>query len=565
VGTTGFLRADVKVPSIFGDHMILQQDAPLPVWGLADPGEKVTVTVGSDTATATAGADGKWSVKLSPLDSTSKPLTMTIAGKNTLTINDVLVGEVWLASGQSNMGFPLGGTINATNDLAQANDPQLRFFHVNNQAGLQPSDKLAVGGWSLTTPDTAKGDSAVAYFFAKELRAKFNRPVAIIQSAVGGTCAEAWTPLEFLKKDPALQYAVDKYNTVLAAFPQANADYPAQFAAWHTASLQWQKDVGTTYMPLLKAWQDEANKDRAAGQPVPPQPQPSSPQPKPPAQPWGGQNTPTVLYNALIAPVIPYAIKGAIWYQGEANAGNAPVYHTLLSNMITGWREHWGQGDFPFLIVQLPKWHAGGGWPVVREAEAQTAKSLTNVAFATVIDVGDANDLHPKNKLPVGQRLALVARHLAYGEKNLVWTGPIYDSMKVEGNSIRVSFTHTGGGLIIGSSPWVPPHSEPIPTTSLVGFAVAGEDKNWVAADAKIDGDTVVVSSDKVPKPIAVRYAWQNSPDSNLYNKEGLTAAPFRTDDWPDLGESPRPPAPMRAPAPAPAATTSTNPLPPKQ
>jgi len=528
----GPLQAEVKVPSIFGEHMILQQDAPLPVWGVAEAGEKVTVTVGADTAAATADANGKWRVTLSPLAGTSTPLTLSVAGKNTLTFKDVLVGEVWFASGQSNMGFSLKGTKDAATDIPRANDPQLRFFHVSGTPGLEPSDQLSVGKWVLTTPADAPGFSAAAYYFGKELRAKLNRPVAIVQSAVGGTVAEAWTPLDALKKDPALKNYTDAYDKAQAAFPQLNADYPARFAAWHKDRVQWNTEVGVTYNPLLTAWQAEVAKAKEAGRTPPPMPQPSRQPPPPPLQPWGGNNTPTVLYNGEVAPVIPYAIRGVIWYQGESNAPAWAEYHAVLSAMITGWRDHWGQGNFPFLIVQLPRYLGGQNWPEMREAQAQTL-ALPNTALATVFDVGDPNSLHPIDKTDVGERLALVARHAAYGEKDLVWTGPIYDSMKVEGNTVRLSFTQTGSGLVIGSSPWVPPHSLPIPTTSLLGFALADDQKHWFPADAKIDGVTVVVSSPRVAQPAAVRYGWQNSPECNLYNKEGLPASPFRTDNWP--------------------------------
>ncbi len=550
--TLGPLRGDVKMPSIFGDHMILQQDAPLPVWGVADAGEKVTVTVGKDTAVAAAGTDGKWRVSLSPLAETSTPVVMTVVGKNTLTFNDVLVGEVWIASGQSNMAFSVSGSKDAATEMAQANDPQLRFFRVDGTPGLEPSDPLSVGKWELTTPTSVRRYSAVAYYFSKGLRMKLNRPVAIIQSAVGGTLAEAWTPLDALKKNPELKKNVDSYDQAQAAFAPLNAEYPAKVLAWRQDLNQWNKEVGVTYTPLLAAWKVGSDKARAAGEPIPPQPTPSRPAPKAPIVPYGGNNTPTVLYNGLIAPVVPYAIKGVIWYQGESNAGSWATYHTLLATMITGWREHWGQGDFPFLIVQLPRYNRGGSWPLVREAQAQTA-TLPNTAFATTIDVGDPNNLHPFNKTDIGKRLALVARHTAYGEKDLVWTGPIYASMKVEANAIRISFTKTGSGLTIGSSPWVPPGSKPISTALLVGFAIADDQKQWFPAEAKIDGATVVVSSDKVSKPTAVRYAWQNAPEANLYNKEGLAAAPFRTDDWQQAGETPFSTFPLPPQIPVPA------------
>lgn len=554
---TGPLRADVKVPSIFGDHMILQQDAPLPVWGIADAGEKVTVTTGTNTATTTAGADGKWRVTLSPLPSTSTPSTMTVAGKNTLTFKDVLVGEVWFASGQSNMAFGLRGSKDAATEIPQADDPQFRFFQVLATPGLEPVDTLRVGGWNAVRPANAPAYSAVAYYFGKELRAKLKRPVAIVQSAWGGTPAEAWTPIDAIKKDPALKNYSDGYDKMQAAFPQLNAQLPALTDEYKKKMDEWNKEVGVTYYPLVAAWQAEADKARLAGDLPPPKPQPSRTPPQQPPHPWGGNGTPSVLYNGEVAPVVPYAIRGVIWYQGEANASAWTEYHALLSALVTGWREHWGEGNFPFLIVQLPRFSGGGNWPQIREAQAQT-QTLPDTFIANVIDVGDPNSLHPIDKADVALRLALVARHAAYDEKDLVWTGPVYDSMKVEGNTVRLNFTQTGGGLVIGSSPWVPPRSTPIPTSSLVGFAIAGDDKKWVKAEAKIDDNTVVVSSDKVTGPIAVRYAWQNAPECNLYNKEGLPAAAFRTDDWPDVSQAPVPAPPVKPPV---SAQTPTSPV----
>ena len=320
------LQAEVKVPSLFSEHMVLQQDAPLPVWGTADAGEKVTVTIGKDTATATAGSDGKWRATLSPLTASSTPAMMTISGKNTLTINDVLVGEVWLASGQSNMSFPAGRTLNAATDVPAANDPQLRFFQVGGKLGLEPSEEHDLGKWVLTTPADVSNFSGVAYYFAKQLRAKLNRPVGVVQSAVGGTVAESWSPLDALQSDPALKNYVDGYDKASAAFPGLNADYQARFDAWHKQAIDWQNTVGVAYKPILAAWQAEADKDALTGTPPPPKPVPSSPSPIAPIQPWGGNNTPTVLYNGKISPITTYAIRGAIWYQGESNAGKSEEY-----------------------------------------------------------------------------------------------------------------------------------------------------------------------------------------------------------------------------------------------
>jgi sialate O-acetylesterase len=548
------LQADVSVPSAFGDHMVLQQDAPLPVWGTADPGETVTVSVGSDTGTATAGADGTWKVTLKALPASSTPAIMTIAGKKTLTFQDVLIGEVWVASGQSNMVFPLGMTVGGPDEVAKVNDPQFRILNDNLQASMTPSTEFKIGAWALASPASTKGLSAAAYYFAKALRAKLHRPVGIIQNPVGGTIAEAWTPLDGLKSRPELQYAVDLYNKVMDKFPAENATYPQRFADWHKLRIAWEQQQGPAYAKAVADYQEASHQAQLQDKPVPPQPKPTTPPPGPPPQPFGSVNTPTVLFNGRVAPLIPFAIRGVIWYQGESNAPNAQNYHTALSTMITSWRQHWGEGDFPFILVQLPNFEGGARWPEIREAQAQTT-SLPNCAMAVAIDAGDQWNLHPANKTAVGERLALAARHLVYGEKDLVWTGPVYDSMKIEGGTIRISFTQIGGGLTIGSPPYAFPRAVAHPPTQLSGFSIADDTKTFSTARAKIDGNTVIVYHDKIPHPVAVRYGWMPSPYCNLYNKEALPAAPFRTDDWPIVPPTPAPkPVPPAAKPPPPVA-----------
>ena len=537
----GLVQAEVKMPSVFGDHMVLQQDAALPVWGSADAGEKVTVTVGAESASATADASGRWSVKLKALPTGSTPVTMTVEGKNKLTFSDVLVGEVWFCSGQSNMAFALGSTDQATADMAKAIDPQMRYFHVEGSPGLDPSSSFACGKWQLCTPEVASALSGVAYFFGRELRGTLNRPVGLMISAWGGTAIESWTPLSAIEGDPYFKYDTDHHAQMVADYPKLLADFPAKQKEWHDAMVEWNKNGGDAYNAALKAWTDSAAAARAAGQPEPagkPTP-PATPAPKQPPAPNGGTGSFGSLYNGVVAPVVPYAIRGAIWYQGESNAANPGKYAKMFPAMIKGWRTAWDEGDFAFLFVQLPKFAPGAHWPEMREVQSK-ALALPATAMASIIDIGDPKNIHPAHKSDVGKRLALAALHAAYG-KDLVWSGPVYDSMKVEGNAIRLNFKQTGGGLIIGTAPWTAPDVTPLPNTMLAGFAIAGDDKKWVSADAKIDGNTVLVSSDKVPQPFAVRYAWQNSPDCNLSNKEMLPAAPFRTDDWSPLGETPAP------------------------
>ncbi len=552
-------QADVRLPALFGSHMVLEQESKIPVWGWADPGEAVTVTLGGHTAKTTAAADGKWRVDLEPVATNATPLTLTVAGKNTLKFDDVLVGDVWVCSGQSNMEFDLGGdwggkhsfggAANAATAVPAANDPQLRLFVVQHKIALQPESDV-VGEWQVCTPDSAALFSAVGYFFGQELRRTLHRPIGLIGTYWGGMPAQAFTSLSGLQKDPPFAHYVDVYQKRVAAYPKAKEDYPAAVAAFNEKLKQWNETVAPVYNPILKQWQDAVAQAHATGQPEPPKPIASAPMPKAPTLPEGAPSTPTVLYNGMIAPLIPYAIKGVIWYQGESNAGNGLEYQTLFPRMITDWREKWNQGDFPFLYVQLAAYLAAqkqpseGGWAYLREAQLTTL-ALPNTGMAVAIDIGNANDVHPKDKLDVGLRLALAAKHVAY-QQDLVYSGPIYDSMKIEGNKIRVSFKHTGGGLQMSAPPWTP-NGVPAPApTELTGFAIAGADQKWVWAQANIDGNTVVVSSDQVPAPVAVRYGWANNPPCNLYNKEGLPASPFRTDDWPQ----PAPPPPAVSPKP---------------
>ena len=537
------LRADVKMPAIFGDHMVLQQDIALPVWGTADPGENVTVEVGNESGSSTAGADGTWRVNLAPLSTGTTPLTMTVAGKNNLKFEDVVVGDVWLCSGQSNMEFALTSAHNAQTEIPKATDSKLRIFLVKNKASIEPLTDVE-GKWELSSPESVPKFSAIAYFFGRELRSKLDRPIGLIGSYWGGTPAQSWVSLSGLQKSPPFQNYITAYQKNAADFPQASADYPGKMAAYTASLAQWQQTYGAADQAAQNKWNAAVVAAKAANQVPPEQPKPTVPAPKPPVPPDGGKGGPVGLYNGMIAPLIPYAMKGVIWYQGESNSGNPTEYMTLFPRLIADWREKWGQGDFPFLFVQLAKfnlsWIGTTGWAHLREVQLKSL-STPNTGMAVAYDVGDPNNIHPKDKLDVGLRLALVAEHVAYG-KDLVYSGPIYDSMQVTGNSITLNFSQTGSGLVIGTAPWnasgvVPPSNE-----KLVGFTIAGADKNWVPADAKIDGLTVVVSSPRVSQPVAVRYAWGNAPDCNLYNREGLPASPFRTDDWTDLPAAPQPP-----------------------
>ncbi len=530
------LHAEVKLPAIFGDHMVLQQEAKLPVWGWADPGEKVVVTFGAAKAEATAGADGKWRINLPAVPAGIPPGVLVVAGKNVITISDVLVGDVWLCTGQSNMEWQLRSAHNAKEEIPKANDGQLRLFHVLTTLAIEPRADL-IGSWEICSPKTVQNFTAIGYFFGKDLRAALNRPIGLIESSCGGTSVQAWTSLAALEAVPSIRHHVEAFKQFAANFPGGDAE----FAANQEAYRKWQRQVhdDPTYQAALKDWTATSTKAKAAGQPVPPQPVPSLPAPRKIS--FGGRCA-TIWFNGTLAPVIPYAIKGAIWFQGEGNAGSAAdslEYRILLPTLIADWRTRWGQGDFPFLIGQISNTGTlaktadeAANWALLRESQSKTL-SVANTGMAVSVDLDPAGDVHFTDKVDVGSRLALAARHVAYGEK-LVYSGPVYVSMKVEGGSVRVAFKEdsVGGGLIIGSSPWSDPKMPPFSKTELQGFAIAGGDKKWVWAEAKIDGNTIVVTNPTVTRPVAVRYAWADNPPCNLYNKEGLPASPFRTDQW---------------------------------
>jgi sialate O-acetylesterase len=549
--SAGALHATIRMPAIFGDHMVLQQEMTVPIWGTGLAGEKVTVTAGDHTGSAVADASGRWRVDLKPFPARATPLTLTVAGSNTLTFQDVLIGEVWVASGQSNMEVPVNWMADAAQVCAQSTDPQLRVFYVEHNpfqaTSLSPRDDL-VGQWKICTPDVCNNFSGVAYFFGRDLRAHLKRPVGIIGSYVGGTPANAWISLSGLMKNPPFQNYVDGYFGA----KEAEAHRAQDLASAQDAMNGYADQCQASLAAALSKWRSDSLSANAGdnSQPGPPPIQPPANAPQLPPNPAGNRHTSTVLYNALIAPLIPYAMKGVIWYQGEDNCvglASAHEYGTLFPRLITDWREKWGQGDFPFLFVQLAGFTrddiggpGGINWAIGRESQAK-ALALPKTGMVTATDIGAGADIHPKDKLDVGVRLSLEARHIAYGE-DIVYTGPTFDQMKVEGGALRVSFKNIGTGLVIGTAPWHAPNIEPTPDTSLVGFTIAGADKKFIAADAKIDGNTVVLSSPQVPAPVAARYYWDNLTQANLYNKEGLPAFPFRTDDWDDVPSPANPP-----------------------
>jgi len=525
-------EAAPRLAAAFSDHAVLQRDMPVRVWGWADAGEAITVEFAGQRQTATVDGTGRWQVRLMPLAASDEPRDLVVTGNGTVTIRDVLVGEVWLASGQSNMGSPLSSVDNAATVLPEASDPLLRFFTVVKATAAEPLADVK-GAWQATTPDTARSFSAVAYFFAKELRTRLNCPVGILHASWGGTAAHTWLGIDSLRHAPSLakyvtqwDQAVVKHREVLA-HPELSEQYVKEIAAW-------QADVAPAYNAAMKAY-------KAAGstgpKPEPARPMPKNPDPMGMPDPNSRPSTPGVIYHAMIAPLAPFAMRGVIWYQGEANGGAGFEYRTLLPRLIGDWRARWGQCDFPFLIVQLPGWDHSKDpperhqWPWLREAQLLTVQAVPKTGLAVAIDVGDPRDVHPAHKTDIGLRLALAARKIAYGE-NVVHSGPAYRDFAIADGRVRLRFDEIGGGLAIGQSPWLAKGVEQFPADRLIGFTIAGDDRKWHDADAKIDGDSVVVHSAAVPNPVAVRYGWANAPRCNLANREVLPASPFRTDDW---------------------------------
>ncbi len=481
--------ADVKLPAIISDNMVLQEESKANVWGWAEPGEKVSVKFADKTAEAAADAEGKWNVRFEEL----KPGVegdMTIAGKNTITVKNVIVGEVWVCSGQSNMEFTVRGTMNAAEEIAAAKFPAIRCFTVRKSAQLEPQVDC-VGKWEVCTPETVPGFTAVGYFFGRQLHQNMKVPVGLIHTSWGGTPAEYWTPTEVLTADPA-------FKPILDSWEKAKADYPK---------------AKETYDQALADWKVVAEKAKADG----------TKPPRAPNAPRGGDaiGGPGSLYNGMVAPILPYTIQGGTWYQGESNASRATEYARLFPTMIVSWRRAWG-AEFPFLFVQLANFMARkeapgeSQWAELREAQLMTLE-LPHTGMAVAIDVGEAEDIHPKNKQEVGRRLALAAEATVYFRET-EYSGPIFSGSQEEEGKIRLSFRNAVGMKAADGE-------------RLKGFAIAGADKKFVWADAEIQGDHLVVSSPQVAKPVAVRYAWADNPECNLVNGVGLPASPFRTDN----------------------------------
>jgi len=450
------LRAEVRLSKVFGDHMVVQQEAPVRVWGWADEGEKVTVELGGQRATATASADGKWRVDLPPLKADGKEHTMTVKGSNTITLKDVLLGEVWICSGQSNMEWSVNRSMNAKEEIAAADHPKIRLFNVPGHVAKPEPQEEARGEWQVCSPKTVPGFSAVGYYFGRKLQKELDVPIGLIGTNWGGTRIEPWTPRVGFEQVPEM------------------------------------KDYLET--PKHKAMQ---------------------------------------IYNGMVHALTPLSVRGAIWYQGESNNGDGLRYEFMKEALVKGWRAVFENEDLSFYWVQLANFQkpadnpAGGGWGPVREGQRRALR-LPHTGMAVIIDIGQANDIHPGNKQDVGKRLARWALAMDYG-RDVVPSGPLYKGMKKEGDKIRISFDHVGKGLMTGEKKGLEPTQE-TKGAELKRFAIQDADGNWHWAQAKIDGDTVVAWHDDVKDPQNVRFGYESNPEGiNLYNKEGLPASPFTT------------------------------------
>lgn len=620
---------DLRLPRLFSDGMVLQRERPIRVWGWAGPGQGVEVSLGDQAVRSTSDKSGRWEVLLPPVEA-GGPWTLTVRGATTLTVKDVLVGDVWLASGQSNMEWTLGsGVVDQDQEIAAARFPRIRFFVVPRTARPEPAADTESGEWRPVTPETAEHVTAVGYFFARELHREVGVPIGIVSSAWGGTPAQAWTSAGMnltlpayrdrareilrpgrnwaremeeddarairreelisdldsalssgpqlpgyddggweavrLPNDEALSDFVWLRRTFALKgphkagytlrlgvnFPGVNAVFVNGRPVFHRNGNARTREValpegalqdGTNLVAVraLNGWNNQVFvggqgpmeiRHGATGEVVDLAGEwrfNNTLEPPMPRKEWFSHE-PSFLYNGMIAPIAGYTLTGAIWYQGESNAGQAFAYRTLFPTMIQDWRVSWRQGTFPFLFVQLANWRgrkpqpAASDWAELREAQLM-ALSLPETGMAVTIDIGEADDIHPRNKQDVGRRLALWARAMVYGDE-VVRSGPLYRSMEIRGREIALAFDHVGGGLAARED------------QPLTGFAVAGEDRQFAWAEARIEGDRVVVRSDLVSEPVAVRYAWADNPECNLVNAEGLPASPFRTDRWPGITE----------------------------
>lgn len=497
-------RAELTLGPLFCDGAVLQCDKPLAIWGTAAPRELVQVSFAGQARRAATGADGRWIAMLDALPATGVGEDLVVRGtKETLVVHDVVVGEVWLGAGESNLEFPVRNAVDAEREIATANYPLLRCLGVDHQVSATAVRCVGTSGWKAATPANVGDFTAVGYFFAREIHQRLGVPVGLIQSSWSDTPIEAWMSPRVLHGDPAFQSVSARWDEAVAGYEAAKARYDEKVTAWASGEAA-AKARGQQAFAL---WTRQ------------------NPRPLPPHggadDPW----RPSGLYNGMINPLVPYALRGVLWYQGESNAGRPLEYRTLFPAMIAGWRAHFAQGDLPFFWVNLAAWRANdptdASWAWLRDAQTR-ALAVPNTGQAVAIDVGDPINIRPREKREVGRRLALLAKHRVYGLM-AEDTGPGFASASAEGAAIRVQFTNVGGGLVAHNRP---PQA----------LEIAGADHVFHAAAGRIERDALVVTSPQVRRPLAVRYAWHNCPDANLYGGNGLPVVPFRSDDWPEDG-----------------------------
>ncbi|MBN2450416.1 MAG: 9-O-acetylesterase [Lentisphaeria bacterium] len=494
-------RAELTLPTIFSDHMVLQREEPIPVWGWETPGQAVTVLLGNESAQALAGADGAWAVRLRPRSAGGVPLTLAVRGSSERTVEDILVGEVWLCSGQSNMQWLVRSSLRPEEEQAAAGFPSIRHITVPRVPAGLPQRDLPACDWKVCSPETVLDFSAAAYFFGRELHRDLGVPIGLINSSWGGTRIEPWTPLSGFEGVAPLQSIVDRVYLTLPDRPE------------HKAAMN-------TYLEALTAWLAGTRQAVTREQPVEP----------PPAFPQQclllkNHQDPTVLYNAMVHGAVPFGIRGAIWYQGESNHGEGMLYLEKMKALIEGWRQVWGKPALPFYFVQIAPYQYGNENPEIlpRFWEAQNAAAqLPGVGMAVIHDVGDITNIHPMNKQEVGRRLALLALARTYGREGIVWSGPVFREMRIEEGRLRLSFDHAENGLASRDGK---------PLTWFEVIDAEGED--FVQAQAVIEGKDILVSAPEAPRPVAVRFGWHKTAEPNLMNRDGLPGAPFRAGNVP--------------------------------
>lgn len=492
------VRAEIRLPDILGDSMVFQQNQKVPVWGWAETGETVKISFGKQKLTIVADEKGKWRVYLKPLKANFTPQVLIIEGKNKIELKDILVGEVWLVAGQSNMQRLLRETANGEEVQKQAKHPNIRLFNISRDVAFKKKQGK-LGEWKSTTPESVAEFSAAGYYFGVELEKKLKVPIGLINSSYGGSQAEAWTPVEYLTANPDLKATVERTKIWEEERPRVKVEYAEAIAKWR----------------------EEAEKQKSSG--AKPSPSPGVP------DALRDYRIASSIYDGMIEPLMPFAIKGAIWYQGESNESRAEQYNILLPTMIRSWRERWDEGNFPFGIIQLPNYRKvsdepqDAAWSFIREAQRKTAMNTVNTGLIVTIDIGEASDIHPKNKLDVGKRMAVWALKDVYGKE--LSDSPEFQKAEIKSDKIILTYADVGRGLKIKDG------------EKLDEFAIAGADKKFVWANAKIVGkNKIEVSSPEVKDPIAVRYAFNSNPKHpNLTNDSGLPASPFRTDNFDDL------------------------------